>query len=205
MIIDIFTSSNFVVDNGLLKQERDPAHKVSSEIGEVFQTKKPPRVDRGRSLQVGPSAPQNKPIPGSKPCCSSSACWVSLPCGCMASNPHETQLHLYRGVGIKSKGTAPPLSFVFFQNNLNAYLDFNSVNLNYQIRQLWQGRDSPLGRNDLLPLSLATSLHSWGKKVSFYPGKISARFNWLKAEKGLHVHMSANMTLSLFWDYQEKS
>lgn len=33
----------------------------------------------------------------------------------------------------KSKGTAPSLPFVFFQNNLNAYLDFNSANLNYQI------------------------------------------------------------------------
>lgn len=56
MIIDIFTSSNFGVDNGLLKQERDPAHKVSSEIGEVFQTRSLPGLIEGVPT-VGPTAP----------------------------------------------------------------------------------------------------------------------------------------------------
>lgn len=55
MIIDIFTSSNFGVDNGLLKQERDPAHKVSSEIGEVFQTRSLPGLIEGVPT-VGPTA-----------------------------------------------------------------------------------------------------------------------------------------------------
>ena len=62
MIIDIFTSSNFVVDNGLLKQERDPARKVSSEIGKVFQTKSLPGLIQGGPSK-DPSSP-NEPLLG---------------------------------------------------------------------------------------------------------------------------------------------
>lgn len=64
MIIDIFTSSNFVVDNGLLKQERDPAHKVSSEIGEVFQTKSLPGLIEGGPYSRSLSSPKTSQFQG---------------------------------------------------------------------------------------------------------------------------------------------
>lgn len=193
MIIDIFTSSNFGVDNGLLKQERDPAHKVSSEIGEVFQTRSLPGLIEGGSYSRSHSSPQTSHFQGQNhvtvPLLAEfpypAAAWHPAPMGLSSTCAEEWVS--------KSKGTAPSLPFVFFQNNLNAYLDFNSANLNSTT--LAGQRLATL--KEWSPALISGHLSSLMRQQGFPSTQVKFQ-RGLTDERQERGRMSASTTLSLF-------